>query len=42
MRRVAKGFAGPGLVVAGLNHFLMPKTYEAIMPDYLPAHRELV
>jgi len=42
MRRVAKGFAGLGLVVAGLNHFVMPKTYEAIMPDYLPAHRELV
>jgi uncharacterized membrane protein len=20
----------------------MPRTYEAIMPDYLPAHRELV
>ena len=26
----------------GLNHFRVPKTYESIMPDYLPAHRELV
>ena len=28
--------------LAGLNHFVMPKAYRAIMPDYLPAHRELV
>ncbi len=27
---------------AGLNHFVNPKFYEAIMPPYLPAHRELV
>ncbi len=27
---------------AGSLHFLRPSTYEAIMPDYLPAHRELV
>ena len=26
----------------GLNHFLMPRAYEQIMPDYLPAHRPLV
>lgn len=29
-------------VLAGANHFLMPKAYRAIVPDYLPAHRELV
>ena len=27
---------------AGALHFLRPRMYEAIMPDYLPAHRELV
>ena len=27
---------------AGLLHFARPRMYEAIMPDYLPAHRELV
>jgi uncharacterized membrane protein len=25
-----------------VNHFVMPRSYEAIVPDYLPAHRELV
>jgi uncharacterized membrane protein len=34
--------AGPTFIVAGLLHFVIPKTYESIMPDYLPAHRELV
>ena len=28
--------------VAGALHFLRPEMYEAIMPDYVPAHRELV
>lgn len=27
---------------AGLNHFLMPRAYEAIVPDWVPAHREMV
>ena len=27
---------------AGLLHFLKPRPYEAIMPEALPAHRELV
>lgn len=27
---------------AGMLHFVRPEMYEAIMPDYLPAHRELV
>lgn len=29
-------------LAAGINHFVNPKIYESIMPDYLPAHRELV
>ena len=29
-------------IAAGINHFAVPKVYESIMPDYLPAHRELV
>jgi uncharacterized membrane protein len=40
--RFTKLFAGPFMIAAGLNHFRAPKVYEAIMPDYLPAHRELV
>ena len=42
MRLLAKVFAGPLLALAGVNHFRMPRAYEAIMPEYLPAHRELV
>jgi uncharacterized membrane protein len=33
---------GPFFVLAGAMHFVTPRTYEAIMPDYLPRHRELV
>lgn len=29
-------------IAAGANHFANRRAYEAIMPDYLPAHRELV
>lgn len=29
-------------IAAGINHFVNPRIYESIMPDYLPAHRELV
>jgi len=39
---LARLFVGPGLTLAGVNHFVMPRTYEKIMPSYLPAHRELV
>lgn len=28
--------------LAGVLHFVRPEMYEAIMPEYLPAHRELV
>jgi uncharacterized membrane protein len=30
------------MTFAGILHFLRPRWYEAIMPPYLPAHRELV
>jgi uncharacterized membrane protein len=33
---------GPTLMLAGVLHFVIPRAYEAIMPDYLPAHRRLV
>lgn len=33
---------GPFFVFAGAMHFVIPRTYEAIVPPYLPAHRELV
>lgn len=42
MRTVSRWFCGPVMMAAGVNHFVMPRTYEAIMPAYLPAHRELV
>ena len=29
-------------VGAGIMHFVKPRAYEAIVPDALPAHRELV
>ena len=29
-------------IAAGVNHFVNPRFYESIMPDYLPAHSELV
>lgn len=33
---------GPAFIFAGIMHFVIPRTYESIMPDYLPAHRPLV
>ncbi len=30
------------MALAGINHFIMPSFYERIMPDYVPAQRELV
>jgi uncharacterized membrane protein len=33
---------GPFFVAAGINHFVVPKVYESIVPRYLPKHRELV
>jgi uncharacterized membrane protein len=33
---------GPVFVLAGILHFVKPRMYEAIMPPWLPRHRELV
>lgn len=38
----ARAILGAVFVAAGTLHFLRPQMYEAIVPDYLPAHRELV
>jgi uncharacterized membrane protein len=42
MKKVARFFTGPVMALAGVNHFIMPRAYEAIVPDVLPAQRELV
>ena len=39
---VARAVLGATFIVTGLLHFKKPRMYEAIMPAYLPAHRELV
>jgi uncharacterized membrane protein len=41
MRRLLAA-AGPLYMTTGVLHFLIPKVYERAVPDYLPAHRELV
>jgi uncharacterized membrane protein len=33
---------GPFFVFAGVMHFVKPRPYEAIMPPYVPRHREMV
>jgi uncharacterized membrane protein len=33
---------GPFFVFAGVMHFVIPRTYESIVPDGLPARRALV
>jgi uncharacterized membrane protein len=33
---------GAFFITAGVMHFVIPRTYMAIVPDWLPAHRELV
>jgi uncharacterized membrane protein len=40
--RVGRVVMGVLYVVAGTAHFVLMRTYEGIMPDYLPAHRALV
>jgi uncharacterized membrane protein len=37
-QRLLAGF----FVLAGTMHFVMPRSYEAIMPPYVPRHREAV
>jgi len=38
----ARAVVGVTFITTGVLHFLRPRMYEAIMPRYLPAHRELV
>src|SRR5438105_15525076 len=33
---------GPTFVTTGTLHFVIPDPYEAIVPDWLPAHRAIV
>jgi uncharacterized membrane protein len=40
--RIGRVVMGVLYVVAGVGHFVLTRTYEGIMPDYLPAHHELV
>lgn len=40
--RAGRFFMGALYIVAGAGHFLLTRVYLGIMPDYLPAHRELV
>ncbi len=42
VRLLARLFAGPGMVLAGLNHFRAPRRYRAIVPGYLPGAGALV
>ena len=41
-KRVLRWLMGPIYVLAGLNHFMHPELYLAIMPPYLPLHGPLV
>lgn len=40
--RFARRFTFFTFSTIGTLHFVTPRTFEAIVPDYLPAHRELV
>ncbi len=40
--RLPRLLMGMLYITAGILHFVLIRTYTSIMPDYLPAHRELV
>ena len=40
--RTGRVLMGGLYITAGIAHFVLTRTYENIMPDYLPAHHELV
>jgi uncharacterized membrane protein len=40
--RVGRILMGVLYVAAGVAHFVITRRYESIVPDYLPAHHELV
>jgi uncharacterized membrane protein len=39
---MSRALLGLTFIAAGVLHFVRPRIYEAMMPRYLPAHRELV
>jgi uncharacterized membrane protein len=39
---MSRALLGICFILAGILHFVRPRMHEAIMPRYLPAHRELV
>ena len=39
---LTRKLCGGGFIVAGMLHFLATARYEAVMPPYIPAHREMV
>jgi uncharacterized membrane protein len=39
---MSRALLGVTFIATGVLHFVKPRMYEAIMPRYLPAHRELV
>jgi uncharacterized membrane protein len=40
--RLVRALACPCFVAAGALHIAIPRTYQRIVPPYLPRHRELV
>lgn len=42
MKKIARFFAGPVMVAAGINHFVNPDFYLKIVPSALPAPEALV
>jgi uncharacterized membrane protein len=38
----ARALLGVTFLTTGTLHFLRPRVFQAIVPDFLPAHRELV
>jgi uncharacterized membrane protein len=42
MPKLARLILGGTFIATGALHFVRPRMYEAIVPEYLPAHRELV
>jgi uncharacterized membrane protein len=39
---IVRRLFGPVFIFAGIMHFVIPREYESIVPDYLPARRALV
>ena len=40
--RLIRELCGGAFILTGVLHFVAPRRYEAIMPPYIPAHREMV